>query len=56
MAAYDDAIEASTRTTRKLDDLALALDAPTWPLAAQRVPSPRAARSFQPGGTSTPHK
>ena len=33
LASYDNAIEASERATSKLDDLALALDAPTWPLA-----------------------
>jgi hypothetical protein len=33
LASYDNAIAASTRATGKLDDLALVLDAPTWPLA-----------------------
>ena len=37
LASYDDAIETSTRATRKLDDLALVLDAPTWPLATLRA-------------------
>jgi hypothetical protein len=36
LASYDDAIEASMRATSKLDALALALDAPTWPLATLR--------------------
>jgi hypothetical protein len=55
LASYDDAIEASTRATSKLDNLALALDAPTWPLAALRAQSPRVRRAFQPGGTSAPN-
>jgi hypothetical protein len=37
LASYDDASEASTRATSKLDDVALALDASTWPLAALRA-------------------
>jgi hypothetical protein len=37
LASYDDAIEASTRAASKLDDLALVLDAPTWPLATLRA-------------------
>jgi hypothetical protein len=37
LASYDDAIKASTRATSKLDDLALVLDAPTWPLATLRA-------------------
>jgi hypothetical protein len=41
LASYDDAIEASTRVTSKLDDLALVLDAPTWPLATLRAQSPK---------------
>jgi hypothetical protein len=45
LASYDDAIEASTRATSKLDDLALVLDAPTWPLATLRAqPTKRPAR------------
>jgi hypothetical protein len=45
LAPYDDAIEASTRATSKLDDLALALDAPTWPLATLRAqPAKQPAR------------
>ena len=56
LASYDDAIEASTRATSKLDDLALALDAPTWPLAALRAQSQRVPRTFRPGGTSAPHR
>ena len=55
LASYDDAIEASTRATSKLDDLALALDAPTWPLAALRAQSQRVRCAFQPGGTSAPN-
>ena len=54
LASYDDAIEASTRATSKLDDLALALDAPTRPLAALRAQSQRVPRTFLPGGTSAP--
>jgi hypothetical protein len=56
LASYDDAIEASTRATSKLSDLALALDAPTWPLAALRAQSQRVPRTFRPGGTSAPHR
>ena len=56
LASYDDAIEASTRVTSKLDDLGLALDAPTWPLAALRAQSQRIPRTFRPGGTSAPHR
>jgi hypothetical protein len=52
LASYDDAIEASTRLTSKLDDLARALDAPTWPLAALRAQSQDVPRAFRPGGTS----
>jgi len=45
LASYDDATEASTRATSKLDDLALVLDAPTWPLATLRAqPTQRRAR------------
>jgi hypothetical protein len=45
LASYDDATEASTRATSKLDDLALVLDAPTWPLATLRAqPTKRPAR------------
>jgi hypothetical protein len=45
LASYDDASEASTRATGKLDDLALVLDAPTWPLATLRAqPTKRPAR------------
>jgi len=55
LASYDDAIEASTRATSKLDDLALALDAPTWPLARLRTQSQRVRRIFQPGGPSAPN-
>jgi hypothetical protein len=54
LASYDDAIEASTRVTSKLDDLALALDAPTWPLAALRARSQCIPPAFQPGETSAP--
>jgi hypothetical protein len=52
LASYDDAIEASTRATSKLDDLALGLDAPTWPLAALRAQPQNGLRPFQPGETS----
>jgi hypothetical protein len=51
LASYDDAIEATTRLTSKLDDLARALDAPTWPLAALRAQSQDVSRAFRPGGT-----
>jgi hypothetical protein len=54
LTSYDDAIEASTRATSKLDDLALALDAPTWPLAALRAQPQRVLRAFRPGETSAP--
>jgi hypothetical protein len=54
LAAYDGAIEAGNRTTSKLDDLALALDAPTWPLAVLRAQSQHVPRPFQPCGTSAP--
>jgi len=55
LTSYDDAIEASTRVTSKLDDLASALDAPTWPLAALRAQSQRVRCAFQPGRTSAPN-
>ncbi len=54
LASYDDAIEVSTRATSKLDDLALALDAPTWPLAASRAQPQNVLRAFRPVGTSAP--
>jgi hypothetical protein len=45
LASYDDAIEAGALATSKLDDLALVLDAPTWPLATLRAqPTKRPAR------------
>jgi hypothetical protein len=53
LASYDDASEASTHVTSKLDDLALALDAPTWPLAALHAQSQCVRRTFHLGGTST---
>ena len=53
LASYDDAIEASIRATSKLDDLALALDAPTWPLAALRTQPQNGLRPFRPDQTST---
>jgi hypothetical protein len=56
LTSYDDAIEASTRATTELDDLALALDAPTWPLAALRTQSQRVPRAFRPGRTSAPYR
>jgi hypothetical protein len=52
LASYDDAIKASNHATSKLDDLARALDAPTWPLAALRTQAQPIPRSFQPGETS----
>ena len=55
LASYDDATEANTCVTSKLDDLTLALDAPTWPLAASRAQSQRIPRAFQPSGTSAPN-
>ena len=54
LASYDDAIEASIRATSKLDDLALVLDAPTWPLAALHAQPQRVLRAYRPGGTSSP--
>jgi hypothetical protein len=54
LASYDDAIEAGTRATSKLDDIALALDAPTWPLASLRAQSQDALRAFRLIGTSAP--
>ena len=54
LTSYDDAIEASTRAASWLDDLALALDAPTWPLAALRAQPQRVLRAFRPGETSAP--
>jgi hypothetical protein len=56
LASYDDAIQASTRVTSKLDDLALALDAPTWPLAALHAQPRRVPRAIRPGGASAPHR
>src|SRR5207248_11323817 len=46
LASYDDAMEASARATSKLDDLALGLDAPTWPLATLRGRPQRVLRAF----------
>jgi hypothetical protein len=54
LASYDDAIEASARATGKLDDLALGLDAPTWPLAALRGRPQRVLHAFRPGETPAP--
>jgi hypothetical protein len=54
LASYDDAIDAGTRATGKLDDLALALDAPTWPLAALRAQPQRVLRGIQLLGASAP--
>jgi hypothetical protein len=56
LTSYDDAIEASTHVTSKLDDLALALDAPTWPLAALHAQPRRVPQAFRPGGASAPHR
>ena len=56
LASYDDAIEASTRATSKLDDLALGLDAPTWPLATLRAQPQSVLRPFRPGETSAPEE
>jgi hypothetical protein len=52
LASYDDAIEASTHATGKLDDLALRLDAATWPLVASRAQPQGVLRAVQPLGTS----
>jgi hypothetical protein len=52
LASYKDAIETSTHATSKLENLAHALDAPTWPLAALRAPSQHSPRSLQPSETS----
>jgi hypothetical protein len=54
LASYDDAIEASTRATTKLDDLALGLDAPTWPLATLRGRPQRVLHTFRPDETPAP--
>jgi hypothetical protein len=45
LVSYDHAIEASTRAITKLDKLALALDASTWPLAALRAQPQRVLRA-----------
>jgi hypothetical protein len=55
LISYHDAIEASTLATSKLDDLAIALDAPTWPLAELRAKSQRVRCAFQPSETSAPN-
>jgi hypothetical protein len=47
-------MEASARAAIKLDDLALGLDAPTWPLATLRVRPQRVLRAFRPGETPAP--
>jgi hypothetical protein len=52
LASYDDAITASNHAASKLDDLAHALDAPTWPLAAMRTPAAPISRPFQPTETT----
>ena len=54
LASYDDAIATSTQVTGKLDDLATALDAPSWPLAALRAQPQRVLRAFEPRETSAP--
>jgi hypothetical protein len=51
LASYQDATEASTHATSKLENLAHALDAPTWPLAALRAQSQHSPRAFQPDET-----
>jgi hypothetical protein len=51
LASYDDALEASIRAISKLGDLALALGAPTWPLAALRAQPQNGMRPFRPGKT-----
>jgi hypothetical protein len=56
LACYDDAIATCTLVTGKLDDLATALDAPTWPLAALRAQPQRVPGAFPPGGTSAPQR
>jgi hypothetical protein len=53
LASYDEAIEVSTHLTSKLGDLALALDAPTWPLAALRAQSPRVPCASRPNRPPT---
>jgi len=54
LVSYDHTIEASTRATTKLDKLALALDASTWPLAALRAQPQHVPRGIQPRGASAP--
>jgi hypothetical protein len=54
LVSYDHAIEASTRAITKLDKLALALDASTWPLAALRAQPQRVLRGIQARGASAP--
>jgi hypothetical protein len=54
LASYDHTIEASTRATSKLDNLALALDASTWPLAALHAEPQWVLRAFGPRETSAP--
>jgi hypothetical protein len=54
LASYDHTIEASTRATSKLDNLALALDASTWPRAALHAEPQWVLRAFGPRETSAP--
>jgi hypothetical protein len=54
LVSYDHTIEASTRATTKLDKLALALDASTWPLAALHAEPQWVPRGTQPRGASAP--
>jgi hypothetical protein len=56
LASYDDAIDASTRATSKLDDLALALDAPTWPLVALRAQPQNGLRPSGPARRPSPRR
>jgi hypothetical protein len=55
LASYDEATKASTCAMNELDALTLALDAPTWPLAALRTQSQRVPRAIQTSGTSAPN-
>lgn len=45
LTSYNTATAASTRAASSLDDLAVALDTPTWTLAALRMPSRRGIRN-----------
>jgi hypothetical protein len=56
LSSYQEAIKASSHATSKLDDLALALDAPTWPLAASRLQEQRAPHALQLARTFAPQQ